>query len=332
MQPQPTMKRASTDGSRSSACDLLSALPDGIFQIILSFLPARQAVQTIVLSWRWRDLWCLMPCINIDEQEFSVSANVQILENWDKFENFTTNFLSNHCNSVSLDKFRIYAPAVNNQLLDRWIRLGIKYLPSELDIAIDYNNLRGGHRLFIFPDLTSSSFCHLKNLILSNVVLHTHYTKLICCSCPALVELQLIDCYNRFQELTPATLMKLVIDSCLDLNSSVEILPMVITTPNILSLKLNIQGGLCQNGISISNDTFPVKASVHYMECDEFELHAEIRRDLLSALNNVKALDLSHFDTLVCILRKTPFATWYRCSKIIGISIKMLVIELKPAG
>jgi hypothetical protein len=30
--------------------------------------------------------------------------------------------------------------------------------------------------------------------------------------------------------------------------------------------------------------------------------------------------------------RKTPFAIWDRCSKRMGISMKMLVIELKSAG
>jgi hypothetical protein len=30
--------------------------------------------------------------------------------------------------------------------------------------------------------------------------------------------------------------------------------------------------------------------------------------------------------------RKTPFATWDICSKRMGISMKMLVIELKPAS
>jgi hypothetical protein len=30
--------------------------------------------------------------------------------------------------------------------------------------------------------------------------------------------------------------------------------------------------------------------------------------------------------------RKTPFTTWDRCSKRMGISMKMLVIELKPTG
>jgi hypothetical protein len=31
------------------------------------------------------------------------------------------------------------------------------------------------------------------------------------------------------------------------------------------------------------------------------------------------------------VLRKTHFATWDRCFRRMGISIKMLVIELKPA-
>jgi hypothetical protein len=31
-------------------------------------------------------------------------------------------------------------------------------------------------------------------------------------------------------------------------------------------------------------------------------------------------------------LRKTSFATWDRCSRRMGISMKMLVIELKQAG
>jgi hypothetical protein len=30
--------------------------------------------------------------------------------------------------------------------------------------------------------------------------------------------------------------------------------------------------------------------------------------------------------------RKTPFTTWDRCSRMMGISMKILVIELKPAG
>jgi hypothetical protein len=30
--------------------------------------------------------------------------------------------------------------------------------------------------------------------------------------------------------------------------------------------------------------------------------------------------------------RKTPFTTWDQCSRTMGISMKMLVIELKPAG
>jgi hypothetical protein len=123
---EPTAKRACAGGpSGASTSDLLSALPDGVLHIILSFLPAWHAVQTCVLSRRWRDLWCSMPYINIDEREFGVGACRQIKENWDDFVDFTTNLLLFHRNSVYLDKFQIYAHDSSQQYVDRWIWLGI---------------------------------------------------------------------------------------------------------------------------------------------------------------------------------------------------------------
>ncbi|CAO2149561.1 unnamed protein product [Urochloa humidicola] len=50
--------------------DRLSALPDCLLHIIMSFLKARQAVQTCVLSTRWRHLWRSVPCLDIDFDEF----------------------------------------------------------------------------------------------------------------------------------------------------------------------------------------------------------------------------------------------------------------------
>uniref|UniRef100_A0A453R615 F-box domain-containing protein n=1 Tax=Aegilops tauschii subsp. strangulata TaxID=200361 RepID=A0A453R615_AEGTS len=37
--------------------DRISALPDGVLQHVLGFLPARDAVQTSVLAGRWRHAW-----------------------------------------------------------------------------------------------------------------------------------------------------------------------------------------------------------------------------------------------------------------------------------
>ncbi|PVH66419.1 hypothetical protein PAHAL_1G239500 [Panicum hallii] len=37
--------------------DRIGALPDGVLEDILGFLPAQDAVRTCVLARRWRDLW-----------------------------------------------------------------------------------------------------------------------------------------------------------------------------------------------------------------------------------------------------------------------------------
>ncbi|KAM0900091.1 hypothetical protein ACQ4PT_020819 [Festuca glaucescens] len=45
--------------------DLLSALPDAILQVVLSFLPSDETVRTCVLSRRWRHLWKSTPALRV---------------------------------------------------------------------------------------------------------------------------------------------------------------------------------------------------------------------------------------------------------------------------
>ncbi|CAO2144671.1 unnamed protein product, partial [Urochloa humidicola] len=67
---EATRKRARRRRRRGGDPDLLSALPDCLLHVIMSSLKARQAVQTCVLSTRWRDLWRSVPCLDIDFDEF----------------------------------------------------------------------------------------------------------------------------------------------------------------------------------------------------------------------------------------------------------------------
>jgi hypothetical protein len=47
--------------------DRLSDLPDGILEVVLSFLPAADAVRTSVLSRRFRGAWAHAPALNLSD-------------------------------------------------------------------------------------------------------------------------------------------------------------------------------------------------------------------------------------------------------------------------
>jgi hypothetical protein len=65
--------------------DRLSSLPDALLHTLMSFLTARQAVQTSVLSRRWAGLWCSMPCLVIDHREFKYEES-DTVNNWSRCE------------------------------------------------------------------------------------------------------------------------------------------------------------------------------------------------------------------------------------------------------
>ncbi|KAJ3684190.1 hypothetical protein LUZ61_013354 [Rhynchospora tenuis] len=74
--------------------DRISSLPDDVLTHILSFVTTREAVQTCVLSKRWRNTWASVPILNFDFYEFSVHE-----ESWEeeqlKFARFVRKALEN---------------------------------------------------------------------------------------------------------------------------------------------------------------------------------------------------------------------------------------------
>ncbi|KAJ1276253.1 hypothetical protein BS78_05G200600 [Paspalum vaginatum] len=60
--------------------DRLSALPDCLLHAIMSSMKARQAVQTCVLSKRWRHLWRCVPGLDIDFDEFMAKTAARAFE------------------------------------------------------------------------------------------------------------------------------------------------------------------------------------------------------------------------------------------------------------
>ncbi|KAJ1276245.1 hypothetical protein BS78_05G199900 [Paspalum vaginatum] len=80
-----TRKRARASGGGNGTFagggpDRLSALPDCLLHAVMSFLKAREAVQTCVLSKRWRHLWRSMSCLDIVYKELTkTKAAPQVL-------------------------------------------------------------------------------------------------------------------------------------------------------------------------------------------------------------------------------------------------------------
>ncbi|OEL31461.1 hypothetical protein BAE44_0007521 [Dichanthelium oligosanthes] len=295
MIPEQKAKLCSGSTSRADTCDRLSDLPDGILHVVMSFLPARHAVQTSVLSRRWRNLWCSMPSISINEREFEVRGYCQIQERWDEFEDFITNLLSYRCNSVSLDRFQIYAHSHSQQTVDRWIRHSIEYCPTVLKIEIPcYHD---DAPLSLKLPYLGSSFCRLKKLSLSHLVLDNHFAELLCSGCSALVDLELVNCFNCFQHIASTTLTRLVVNTCFNENDAVD--PMVITAPSLAYLKLVIQDTIYRHGISVCNVSSLVEASI-YMQYNE-DFPAKYQRRLLSGLFSVTSLELTHFETMAML-------------------------------
>ncbi|CAM0904541.1 unnamed protein product [Alopecurus aequalis] len=275
--------------------DRPSDLPDGLIHHIMSFLPAREAVQTCVLSRRWEDLWCSMPCINIDQREFP--ATVLGLEDWidyededgdehdigcARFENFVINLLMFH-SAPTLDTFRFHVDHFEKlQLVDRWLCRGIKRCPKVLEIHATY--------YCKLPRLGASS-SRLNRLHLSGITLDRTFTRHLRSNCPVLDDLELKRCrLHDDVEISSCTLKNLTIEDCTTSNPSA----LTIEAPSLAYLRLVITA-LDRNWQAVQVNEMPLlikaticlKASTAMLACK-----------LLFSLIHVKDLEMTGLRTL----------------------------------
>ncbi|GJN27558.1 hypothetical protein PR202_gb15588 [Eleusine coracana subsp. coracana] len=271
----------------------------------MSFMKARQVVQTCVLSTRWRHLWRSVPCLDVDDQEFKTSGvnTASAEKEMEKFEDFTDHLLiPNNISIAHLDTFRLHVfdrYHLGKQAA-KWIRHGIKYRAQVPGILQD--------------GLTSTSW-RLKRLHLSNVQLDECFAKHVSSGCHYLEDMELNGCSCRFHEIISHSLKNLVLKSCsfigcseiksstlknlvIDDCTTVASNNLIITVPAVAYLFLSLSSYYFGGGDWFNEMPSLVKAHVHLWD-NHGESVSEDQAKLLGSLSNVTSLELLGFQTMM---------------------------------
>lgn len=219
------MRERPAKSSSGHGVDRLSALPDALLHCVMSYLTARQAVQTCTLSRRWRNLWRSAPSLDVDShmddkpKSGAVTAAPPALSEmqWEKFTDFAIRLLQHHSAPI-LDRFRLristYRHGVKEQVV-RWILRGASYRPATLEISLHF----AASYARMPPLGTTTTSSRLTRLCLSGVLLDGGGDGFAGClrtgGCPVLQDLELKDCaFDDFEEIVSGTLRSLTLYGC----------------------------------------------------------------------------------------------------------------------
>nr|CAB3484587.1 unnamed protein product [Digitaria exilis] len=276
--------------------DRLSSLPDALLHAIMSFLPARLAVQTCVLSRRWEDLWCSMPCISIDQQEFDMAAsgNMNDLENAresSRFEEFVNSLLMFH-KAPSLEMFRFYVTRPYKfEVVSRWFRRGIMCCPAVVEISRSANT-----HCYGLPHLGPRGCC-LRRLHLVAIYLDKTVMQHLSSACPVLEDLELDECFIDHPEISSTTLKHLMVKDYISYSGKV----LMIAAPALVSLYLVSNAVQWNWGSVLLNDMPSLVNAKVYFKQDGPSDPPQVPCKILCSLINVRYLELSGLDTLLAL-------------------------------
>jgi hypothetical protein len=138
----------------------LSDFPDSILLEIMKFMDTKDAVQTCILSTRWKDLWRCLPSLATNFSDFS--------QNLTQFSQFVSSVLSHRDNSIDLPDIDLrHAGGIQPELLDRVMAYAVSHNVKTLAVDIDliHFNFCDDHTLnpciFSCPSLTYLKICIL---------------------------------------------------------------------------------------------------------------------------------------------------------------------------
>ncbi|KAF8727642.1 hypothetical protein HU200_018870 [Digitaria exilis] len=192
----------------------INALGNDVLLRAISFLEARQLVQTCVLSRRWRNLWRSVSRINATHHEFDVMVDSEE-ERSVRFKKFTNALLMLR-NPVALDAFRLsyfmpgyQEPAAPHADREEDANLWIDHALQSNARSVEIGVLNGS--LVLNPAVFASN-CFLTSLQLSRVILRRGFFRNLQTGCAALESLLLSGCGIYDIEISSETLKILAID------------------------------------------------------------------------------------------------------------------------
>uniref|UniRef100_A0A0E0HKF8 F-box domain-containing protein n=1 Tax=Oryza nivara TaxID=4536 RepID=A0A0E0HKF8_ORYNI len=269
---RPTVLEAST-------YDFISSLPDESLQHILSFMTTREAIQTCVLSTRWRHIWKSVQRLKIKASEFTSKMG---------FVNFMDNLVL-HRGCVPLDSlcmntlYQYGSVSLNHHNANTWVGYALRSNVRELHIREHYSE---------YFDLDHSSFksSHLKILRLCYVCISDLFIEKLFSGCPALQDLVMVDCCVYATRFSSTSLKNLTFTShSPDNGDSVhdDYKDLVIDTPSLVSLHLEYLPFLAPCLVNVSS------VAKAYIRLDDMSFPCfDTKYNILSGLSNVTKLKL----------------------------------------
>ncbi|MFS8030197.1 putative F-box domain, leucine-rich repeat domain superfamily, F-box-like domain superfamily [Helianthus anomalus] len=114
-------KRMNVEGDR------LSSLPDDLIHKILSFVTIKRAVETSVLSPRWRYIWTSMPYLNFSTKDFYTLR---------KFSTFVEHVLSGRNNQIKVSSVDLtFIGRVRRKFVTRIMKYAFSHNVQQLNIT-----------------------------------------------------------------------------------------------------------------------------------------------------------------------------------------------------
>ncbi|XP_039824797.1 putative F-box/FBD/LRR-repeat protein At5g44950 isoform X2 [Panicum virgatum] len=286
----PLMKQALPGiRMRSSNCqksgpDRISALPDELLLHVMYFLTLQEAVQTSLLSRRWKNLWASLMWLNFDAAKFSS------IRTYRKFVNNALQYRSSLPMLVPLDAFWISTVCDNSDDsldysdIQPWIHHALNSKAWALGILKHSGPKPLSMESYPFP-FTS---VYLKILGLSHCFIDDWFVQNLSSCCPVLDDLDLMSCAIHVTMFSSTTLKSLAITiTQTDKDFPIEFQYLVIDMPNLVSLSLEE----IPRRIIHLMDVSSVKTASIFLFSLSFG-HSQVQCSILSALSNATSLTL----------------------------------------